>query len=441
MVAMVASSHQSSNYRRPQANALGGVGRLVSVNQRKSSGSMRFILDPSEHTASQNESRAGHKKRFTPKIRLAALLLISGALVGQTFAADITINSQQAVEFGQGLSVYTSCAGDTALNLVPESNFVNGGTSGSFFLKSVSVSNVPASCAGLDLTLNVHDSNGDAVDIYGTNQESAVAYFNGTNFTKGPGTGYSVTGSGSSFTMNFTSPVAISSSARFFTLQTGEHTPLTCLNGGTCSLGDTGPGGGTIFFVSAGTFSAPGTSCGASCKYLEYAPRNWGDGIPVASGESSGTATSWPALKWCTGNGATNAVTSIVSRNEAAMMTSTFGAGFNATSAIGANCASGAGRTVNDLVFGGVSDWFLPSFSEMHQLCKYIRGSSGVGTITTTCAGGSLPALFPNTHYWTSTESDETPGQAAWLFFLGTPDPDDDLKGYAGRTVPIRAFA
>jgi len=404
---------------------------------------MTLHLDGAGPQRGRRNSTTGRPARTSHARRLSLLSIfaVSVMALGQTFAANININTNQGTEFGQGFQAFTACAGDTALNLRAGTSFTNGGQSGDFFLKTITVDNVPASCSGLDLTIKAFGSGGGALSLYGGNQSAAVAHMDGANFTKGPGTGYTVTGSSGSFVITFAVPVGLAGDIRKFTVESGEHIALNCLNGGVCTLGDTGPGGGTIFFASNSTFSVPGSECGDNCKYLEYAPRSWGDGIPVAAGESSGSATEWPALKWCVGTGATNNVTSVVSQNESAMMTSTFGQGFAATSAIGTNCVSGAGKTVADLVFGGKSDWFLPSFSEMHQLCKYIRGSAGVGTITTTCAGGSLPSLFPNTHYWTSTESPETPGQAAWLFFLGTPDPDDDLKGFAGRTVPIRAFS
>ena len=46
-------------------------------------------------------------------------------------------------------------------------------------------------------------------------------------------------------------------------------------------IGDIGPGGGIVFYVSPGTFSSPGTTCGTACKYLEAAPPGWSGGIPI----------------------------------------------------------------------------------------------------------------------------------------------------------------
>ncbi|MEY4290515.1 MAG: hypothetical protein RL130_457 [Actinomycetota bacterium] len=395
----------------------------------------RYWDDPVSEV-DQNPPRSPFtKKLLTVAVGLTALVL------GQTFAANISIGNSGKSEFGQGVRVLAACSGNTVLTLKPELEFSNVSRAGAHYVKSIVVSNVPNTCAGLDLTVKVFGETGTAMASHGTNQTESVVYFDGSTFVKGPGSGYTVTGTSSSFTITFTEPAAKSSLVKTFTIESGGHTVLTCVNGGTCSLGDTGPGGGKIFFASSSTFNVPGSPCGANCKFLEYAPISWGNGISVQAGEFTGTSTDFPALYWCGGTGATNYVSSIHTTDRNWVRANTFGLGYSATEAMANNCTSGAGKTVFDLTYGGNSDWFLPSMSEMNELCKYIRGSAGQGTITTACAGGSLPSIFPNTHYWTSTESDETPNQSAYLFFLGQPNPDDDLKGYTGRIIPIRAFS
>ena len=50
---------------------------------------------------------------------------------------------------------------------------------------------------------------------------------------------------------------------------------LSCATGGTCKVGDTGPGGGIVFYVAPKTFiqrAATGSMCKLDCKYLEAAP-------------------------------------------------------------------------------------------------------------------------------------------------------------------------
>lgn len=73
----------------------------------------------------------------------------------------------------------------------------------------------------------------------------------------------------------------------------------TCALGGACVAGNTGPGGGIVFYVAPTTFASTGSACTPNCKYLEAAPVGWGNGITVGGGETSGTTTRDPVLRWC----------------------------------------------------------------------------------------------------------------------------------------------
>jgi hypothetical protein len=56
---------------------------------------------------------------------------------------------------------------------------------------------------------------------------------------------------------------------------------LTCATGGTCVVGDTGPGGGIVYYVdNAGfscgaSYSSTGSPTGGLCHHLEVAPSGW----------------------------------------------------------------------------------------------------------------------------------------------------------------------
>lgn len=375
------------------------------------------------------------------KKAMVGFSLLSILLLGQTFAANINLSQNNRIEFGQGIQVLAACTGNNPLILNPAVDFVNESSAGEYYLKSISVTGVTPECSGLDFTIQVFGATGTALVTHASNATSSAAYFDGSTFVKGPGVGYTVSGNSTDFTITFTSPVARSSSIRTFTLQSGNHTVLTCLNGGTCSTGDTGPGGGIIFYQAAGTFTSLNAPCGSSCKFLEYAPISWGAGISVQPGENAGTSSAWPELKYCAGSGQTNNATSYQNQGRSTVVANTLGFGFNATAEMASNCTSGAGKVVNDLIYGGQSDWFLPSVTEMNELCKFVKNTTGKGVLSTECgSGGTLPANFPNSHYWTSTESPETPGRSAWLFFMGGGYPDDDMKTYNGRIVAVRAF-
>ena len=76
-----------------------------------------------------------------------------------------------------------------------------------------------------------------------------------------------------------------------------DDVALTCALGGTCVVGDKGPGGGVVFFVSSSTFSAS-SACGSGCRYLEAAPTDltaapWAGAVSAAEGYSNNSVTDW----------------------------------------------------------------------------------------------------------------------------------------------------
>jgi len=75
---------------------------------------------------------------------------------------------------------------------------------------------------------------------------------------------------------------------------------VTCAAGGTCVVGDTGPGGGIVFYVASTAFTATGTTCNTTCLYLEAAASGWSASPNTASlcAATAGTSTSDPRCAW-----------------------------------------------------------------------------------------------------------------------------------------------
>jgi len=102
-----------------------------------------------------------------PRSKLRSQLLTTGAVIlgsifffQSTFAGNISLNSGSGVEFGQSVSQAVACSGDTNLTLTPRSSFTNG-SPGAHYLQSVTVSNIPSSCYGVDFTISAYnDSSG-----------------------------------------------------------------------------------------------------------------------------------------------------------------------------------------------------------------------------------------------------------------------------------------
>ena len=138
------------------------------------------------------------------------------------------------------------------------------------------------------------------------------------------------------------------------------------------ALGDTGPGGGTIYYYSPAAFTEAGATCNTSCHYLEYAP---------ASAEIPGA---WAGSNWRVkptfaglGKGLSN-TTAMRTRNIDPYQYLPSAAAISAYNYAATD--------------GSAHQWFIGSNDEMSELVTYFQ------TRNYEAAG------FKSTYYFTSTE-------------------------------------
>ena len=184
----------------------------------------------------------------------------------------------------------------------------------------------------------------------------------------------------------------------------GSNATLTCAEGGTCVLGNTGPGGGIVFYVQTATAAAP-------WRYMEAAPNTWFDGIAD------------PLSIWCKEN--TDYLKSLLDgTTPLSTLTGTaIGAGARNTRAMLGTCSGGAANAAVAYNGGGKSDWFLPSKDELNQL--YLQKTT-VG-------------VFVANAYWASSETNAV---NAWAqrFSNGAEAPDNKDMAVLIVVRPVRAF-
>jgi hypothetical protein len=188
----------------------------------------------------------------------------------------------------------------------------------------------------------------------------------------------------------------------------GSNASLTCAQGGTCTIGDTGPGGGIVFHVQTPTSTAP-------WRYLEAAPMNWNDGNddPRAIFCNLHTSDYSYILKNLrTGSRSTTSTSKII------------GKGFLNTKTILNECTYGAASVAGSYNGGGKVDWFLPSKDELNQM--YLKKAL-IGGIKT------------DGHYWSSSEEPLAPESAIVQEFV-TGTGYNDFWGNSNYVRPIRAF-
>lgn len=374
------------------------------------------------------------KRKHQRAILGSVLLLFAGGLfLNTTLAANINIGTGGKVEFGQGMTMTAACSGSTALTVTPKSSFINASGSGAFYFNSVTVAGIPAGCQGADFTISAYDSTtSTALQIFGTNKLIARIWNNGGTFKLGSGStvGASIASSSGAFTISFTSPVALAANVSRLTLESTTHIDISCLEGGICALGETGPGGGKVFYVNLSGFNC-GPTLASTCNYLEFAPASWNssDGYFNFSTAANKNTSVNPANGITADTNPNNTITGI-------------GLGYinsNNIVAQGNDLTTAAGKA-RAYTGGGLNDWYLPTYGEITQLCKYVSGQVGTPD-STRCVGISSPVFGLATgSYWTSSERNA--GNSWLLNFNSTYSSQDytQTKDANINVRPIRSF-
>jgi hypothetical protein len=247
-----------------------------------------------------------------------------------------------------------------------------------------------------------------------------------------------VESSTATFTATFTVPVAQSSNVFKLTIQSGVHTTFY-------EVGDRGPGGGIVYYVSASNFTSTGSTCGTSCKYLEVAPATWQSaGVSVADDPTYRWSNNTTGL---TGQDITTPSTEGIAPNTYEKLNWKIGQGFNNTSVMKVSGATSAAQAAV-LAYAGsatAGQWFIPSMNELNELCKYARGQT-TGDLKVACTtGGTLKTGTANDlggfvadFYWSSSES---VASNAWIQLFGDGRQYSSSKPTTYYNVrPVRAF-
>ena len=144
----------------------------------------------------------------SPKKRARLVTIVGGAFlfaaIGSTFAANITINTTDSLEYGQGLTQAVAC--ESTINVTPVNRFINAAGGGAFYLETITVTDSEtvsnstglSKCIGKSIKISVFGNTGTA-QTYGSVTSCTVpvtAYSaSGTGYTPGiTSTGLSCSG-------------------------------------------------------------------------------------------------------------------------------------------------------------------------------------------------------------------------------------------------------
>ena len=203
-----------------------------------------------------------------------------------------------------------------------------------------------------------------------------------------------------------------------------------CDTGLPYACGDTGPGGGTIFYVSSTRFAC-GADMGSYCNYLEVAPNLWAPNSQTSCKDAGGTCGgSAQQTSDFAGNG--NGITLCTGPNSDSYLQprqswDLVGNGYANTISLVPFCnPSDAPNIARAYDGGGMTDWFVPSQGELEALIDYPNRN----------AIGGFPPLGGRTRigYWSSTSLQKNTG------VMNEEGDSQQAMKAANGFRPVRAF-
>ena len=171
----------------------------------------------------------------SPKKRARIATFIGGAFLlaalGSTFAANVTINTSNTLEYGQGLTQAAAC--NPSLKILPTNKFVNAAGGGAFYLETLTVQDTTTAtavgiglgnCDGKTIRVTAYGDTGNALNLSGG--ATAFCDINVTAYTSSSTQGTLAAGctatlvkSQNAFALNFTNAPLLASSIYKITLE------------------------------------------------------------------------------------------------------------------------------------------------------------------------------------------------------------------------------
>jgi len=411
------------------------------------------------------------QKRKIPAIFGALLLLVGGSFFVQTtFAIPATVNFLSDVEFGQGVTQAVACDSN-GITVTPFSTFDNaaGADAEDFKLAFIKISGVDiraGKCAGKIFEIKVYSDSGQ-LDIFnweegyswGSPNWTPTSTYNSIRIRVSQlptlsdgapsdddviwisgGTDHDdvIDIGGTEAETEFTLKLASIGTApdtfrRNPVAMVGQVKKITIETSDAYKVGDYGPGGGVIFYYSAGGFRC-GENLTDTCNYLEAAPRTftedqgryeWSGNVSEAIG-TTGTAI---------GTGYKNTL-AMVFQSDADETAGTVTRAYRVPVI-----------SFPTWFLPSKSDWYLPSKDELNQL--FLQRSIVRKQLNQLYSQPDTFNNFTTAEYWSSSEASAT---AAWVHRFADDEVDAGpyqrlKREQEGETIfistgifPVRSF-
>ena len=203
-------------------------------------------------------------------------------------------------------------------------------------------------------------------------------------------------------------------------------------------FGSTGPGGGTIFYYLAvgfncgNGFTSTGSPSGGLCHYLEVAPNNWSGGADAIKNWAD------PTNQNCVVPGITDDLT--VNNTSAAIglgRKNSLAIDNQACAGFGNDSSAQAAYFADSYLTGSLQDWYLPTTTELNQLCKYASHQAWTSDATRCTGSGSLLLGLASSTYWSSSGGTAS---TAYVQNFTNGWQGGQVKDQLYYVRPIRAF-
>jgi len=174
--------------------------------------------------------------KFRNKFLTSFVIIVASIFFFQsTLASNLSLNSGLGLEFGQGVSQTVVCSGSTSLNIIPSAAFVNASSSGTHYLGSITIANIPSACSSSDVFISAYDDSGtNAQTLFGSVTSLPIYDNSGTFYTDSTYSSYLTLTSSSAacvgasgtcygFTINFKNPTLTATSVNKIVIQSGAN--------------------------------------------------------------------------------------------------------------------------------------------------------------------------------------------------------------------------
>ena len=235
-------------------------------------------------------------------ISVAAIAGVTAPVTGATPVTTTTAGTGYTgtVTWSGSPTTFAAVIYTATITLTPSSGYTLVGVTANFFTVAGATSDTNSADSGVitavfpvaPTTISVAAIAGVTAPVTGstpvTTTTAGTGYTGTVAWSGSPATFASATTYTATITLTPTSGYTLAGvTANFFTVagatsdtnsaNAGVITAVFPVTATTYAVGDRGPGGGIVFYVSAANFTSTGSDCSSACKYLEVAPATWQD--------------------------------------------------------------------------------------------------------------------------------------------------------------------